>query len=194
MSKVMPPRIVLIFWPGVDRVLRVIQRIKPLKVNDSGIIRFNLRRYKRPNRVLNDGFEIRTGDTIIELHLNNDWFKGRRKLRLKASESPRPLLDCFAQELGFLAQQVAGGTFGDNVAALHGSTILHVAARRLGFQVDEIPDSLWKRVARFYMAGLMQVYHLRGYEVSGVEDSNWELKEVWLSRAALLTRYGSKNL
>jgi hypothetical protein len=88
---------------------------------------------------------------------------------------------------------MANGMF-DNVAALHGSTILHVAARRLGFQVEEIPNSLWKRGARFYMAGLMQVYHLRGHEVSGVKDKTWELKEVWLSRAALLTNYGPKNL
>jgi hypothetical protein len=193
MPKAMPPRLVLIFWPGVERVLKVTQRIKPLKVDDSGIVRFSLRRYKRPNRVLNDGFEIRTGDTIIELHLNNDWFKRRRHLRLKASESPWLLLDCFRQDLRFLAHQMADGVFG-NVAALRGTTILHVAARRLGFQVDEIPDSLGKRGACFYMAGLMQVYHLRGHEVSGVEDRAWELKEVWLSRAALLTRYGPKNL
>jgi hypothetical protein len=193
MSKAMPPRIVLIFWPGVDRVWRAIRRIKPLKVDDSGIILFNLRRYRGPNIVLNDGYEIRTGDKIIELHLNNDWFRRRRGLRLKASESPRLVLDCFARDLHFLALQMANGMF-DNVAALHGSTILHVAARRLGFQINELPNSMWRKVARFYMAGLMQVYHLRGHEVSGVKDKTWELKEVWLSRAALLTNYGPKNL
>jgi hypothetical protein len=81
----------------------------------------------------------------------------------------------------------------DNIAALHGITLLDVAARRLGFQVDELPDSLWKKGARFYMAGLMQVYHLRGDEVSGLREKTWELKAIWLSRAALLTRYGPKN-
>jgi hypothetical protein len=194
MSKAVPSSIVLIFWPRVERVLRAILRIKPLKVDDSGIILFSLRRYRGPNRVLNDGYEIRTGDKIIELHLNNDWFRKRRGLRLKASQSPWLLLACFARDLSFLAQQVANGTFGDNVAALHGSTILHVGARRLGFQVNELPDSMWKKGARFYMAGLMQVYHLRGHKVLGVEDKTWELKEVWLSRATFLTKYGSKNL
>jgi hypothetical protein len=193
MPKSMPPRFVLILWPVADRLLRAVYHIRPLKADDSGIIRFNLRHYKDPTKVLDDGSEVRTGDTIIELHLNNDWFKRKRNLNLKASQSPREFLGCFAQDLHLLAQQVDSGMFG-NITALHGSTILHVAARRLGFQIDELPDSLWKKGARFYMAGLMQVYHLRGDEVSGLGEKFWELKEIWLSRAALLSRYGPKHL
>jgi len=192
MLKSLPPRFVLVLWPVVDRLLRVVQHIRPLKADDSGIIRFNLRHYKGPTRVLNDGSEVKAGDTIIELHLSNDWFKRRRKLNLKASQAPREVLGCLAQDLHLLAQKVASGTFG-NITALHGSTILQAGAKRLGFQVDELPDSLWKKGARFYMAGLMQVYHLRGDEVSGLREKPWELKEAWLSRAALLTRYGPKH-
>jgi hypothetical protein len=192
MLKSVPPRFILIFWPLVDKLLRAIYRIRPLKADDSGIIRFSFGHYKGPTKILNDGSEVKTGDIIIELHLNNDWFKGRRKLNLKASQSPREFLGCFAQDLRFLAQQVANGGFGD-VTALHGNTILHVAARRLGFEVDELPNSLWKKGARFYMAGLMQVYHLRGDEVSGLREKPWELKEIWLSRTALLARYGPKH-
>ena len=192
MPKSVPPRFVLILWPVADKFLSAIYQTRPLKADDSGIIRFNLHRYKGPIKVLNDGSEVKIGDTIMELHLNNAWFKRRRSLNLSASQSPREFLGCFAQDLHFLAQQIASGMFG-NITALHGSTLLHIAARRLGFQVDELPDSLWKKGARFYMAGLMQVYHLRGDEVSGLREKPLELKEVWLSRAALLTRYGPKN-
>jgi len=173
--------------------LRVIYHSRPLKADDSGIICLDLRRYKGPTKMLNDGSKVKTGDTIIELHLNNAWFKRRRNLNLKASQSPREFLGFFAQDLHLLAQQIASGMFG-NITALHGSTLLHVAARRLGFQVDELPNSLRKKGARFYMAGLMQVYHLRGDEVSGLREKPWELKEVWFSRAALLTRYGPRHL
>lgn len=188
-----PPRFLLMLWPVADRLLRMIYGIRPLKADDNGIIRFNIHRYKNPTKILADGSEVKTGDTIIELHLNNAWFKRRRKLNLKASQSPREFLGCFTQDLRFLAQQVASGMFG-NITALHGSTTLHVAAKRLGFQIDELPDSLWKKGASFYMAGLMQVYHLRGDEVPGLREKPWELKEVWLSRAALLTKYGRKHL
>jgi len=139
MLKSVPPRFVLILWPVVDRLLRVVQHIRPLKADDSGIIRFNLRRYKGPTRILNDGSGVKAGDTIIELHLNNNWFKRRRRLNLSASQSPREFLGCLVQDLHLLAQQIDSGMFG-NITALHGSTILHVAARRLGFQVDELPS------------------------------------------------------
>lgn len=187
-----PPGFILPLWPVIDRLLRLIYHIRPLKDDDSGIIRFNLCTYKGPSKILDDGSHVKAGDTIIELHLNNDWFRRRRQLNLKASRSPREFLGCFAQDLQFLAQQVANGMFG-GIVALHGITILHVAARRLGFQVDELPDSLWKKGACFYMAGLMRVYHLRGDEVTGHRDKHWQPEEVWLSRATLLTKYGSKH-
>jgi hypothetical protein len=193
MPKSMPPRFALILWPVIDRLLRAVYRIRPLKGDDSSIIRFDLRHYKGPTKMLADGSEVKTGDTIIELHLNNDWFRGRRNLNLSASQSPREFLSRLAQDFHLLAQQIASGMLG-NTAALHGITVLHVAARRLGFQIDELPDSLWKKAARFYMAGLMEVYHLRGDEVSGLREKSWELKEVWLSKAALLTKYGPKDL
>ncbi|MHC1578901.1 MAG: YkoP family protein [Dehalococcoidia bacterium] len=192
MPKGVPPRFILTLWPAVDRLLRAIYQIRPLRGDDSSIIRFNLRRYKGPVTVLNDGSRVKTGDTIIELHLNNDWFRRRRKLNLKASQSPREFLAAFAHDLRFLAEQVNDGAFG-NITALHGSTILDIAARRLGFQVNELPDNLWKKGARFYMAGLLQVYHLRGGEVLELKEKTWELKEVWLSRAALMSSYGPKH-
>jgi hypothetical protein len=191
MLKNMPPRFVLILWPVVDTCMRTISRTRPVRADDSGIIRFNLHRYKGPTRVLNDGSEIKIGDTIIELHLNNAWFRRRRNLQLSASQSLREFLGCFEQDLRILAHQIPSGTFGD-ITALHGSTLLYVAAKRLGFQVDELPDSLWKKGARFYMAGLMQVYHLRGDRVLGLREKTRELKEIWLSRAALLAKYSSK--
>jgi len=193
MPRSVPPRFVLILWPVADRLLRATHHIRPLKADDSGIIRFSLYHYKGSSKVLDDGSEVKTGDTIMEVHLNNEWFKRRRNLNLSASQSPREFLGYFAQDLRLIAQQITSGMFG-NVAALHGITLLHVAARRLGFQINELPDSLWKKGARFYMAGLMQVYHLRGDEVSGLREKHWELKEIWLSKAALLSKYGPKHL
>ena len=173
--------------------MRAIHHIRPLRADDSGIIRFNFHKYKGPTKVLDNGSKVEAGDTIMEVHLNNDWFRKRRELELSAAQSPREFLGRFAEDLRFLAQQMDSGKF-DDVTALHGDTILHVAARRLGFEIKELPNSLWNRGARFYMAGLMQVYHLRGGRVSGLKEKTWELKEIWLSRAALLSKYGSERL
>jgi len=183
---------VLIFWPVIDRILTLVGHIIQLRADDSGIIRVSLHRYRSPARVLNDGSEVRTGDTLIELHMNNDWFKRRRKLNLRISQSPWEILNCFEEDLRILAQRVADGKFG-GVVALRGVTFLHTGAKRLGFQVDELPDSLWKKGARFYMAGLVRIYNLRTDETPNRRGRPMELKEIWLSKAALLGTYGPKD-
>jgi hypothetical protein len=190
--KGMPPRFVLIFWPVVDRLLTLVGHIKPLTADGRGIIRISLHRYKGPTRVLNDGSDVRSGDTVIELHMSNDWFKRRRQLNLRISQSPWEILNCFEQDLRLLAQRVVDGTF-QGIGALRGVTFLHTGAKRLGFQVDELPDSLWKKGARFYMAGLARIYNLRTDETPKRRGRSAELKEIWLSKAALLSRYGPKD-
>jgi hypothetical protein len=187
-----PPRFVLIFWPVVDRLLTLVGHIRPLKADDSGIIRFNLRRYKGPSRMLNDGSEVRIGDTLIELHINNDWFRTRRKLDLRIWQSPWEILNCFEEDLRVLAEQVIDGKF-EGVVALRGVTFLHTGAKRLGFQIDELPDSLWKKGARFYMAGLERIYNLQTDRTRKRRGRPLELKEIWLSKAALLRRYGPEH-
>jgi hypothetical protein len=158
----------------------------------SGIVAVEVRRNNGHTFTLTDGSEIKARDTILELHINNNWFKQRHKLNLTTSRLARDMLVSFAHDLGILAKEFDNGIF-DNVAALHGCTHLGAAARRLGFQVQELPNSLWKRFARFYISGLVQVYGPRRSEAFR-SNKPLELKEVWLSKPELLRRYGSTHL
>lgn len=184
-------RFILLLLPVMDRLLRMTYHIKPLRADGSGVIGVELRRYKGYSVILDNGSEIKDGDTIIELHMNSAWFKERRKLNLKASDLPWEVLHCFAQDLNFLAEQIVNGMF-HGVTALHGKTFLHIGARRLGFQVEELPDTLWKKWAQFYLAGIMQIHHLGGDERFEALSKPLELKEFWLSKTALLQRYSPK--
>ena len=177
-----------LLWPQIDWLLCVICRIKPLKTDGSSIISIELRRYKGSYITLADGSEIKAGDQIIELHLNSTWFKRRREENLESKQLPWIALHCFSQDLNFLTKQIANGTFGKSIA-LHSCTLLHNGARRLGFQVQELPNSLWKKCAQFYMAGLMRAYHLPSEGHFETLGRSLELKEVWLSRETLLKAY-----
>jgi len=171
----------------------MVYHVKPLRGDGNDIICVKLRRYNAHPITLGDGSEIKAGDRIIELHLNNAWFKKRRKLNLKASRLTWEGLHCVTQDLSFLAEQIASGMF-DRVAALHGTTLLHGLARRQGFQVEELPNTLWKKVAEFYIAGLTQIYYSGVTERLKTSGKPLELKEVWLSRAALLRKYGTTRV
>jgi hypothetical protein len=157
----------------------------------SGIMLIEIRHNKRHTFTLTDGSEIKAGDTILELHINNNWFKERHKLNLTAPHVTRDMLVSFAHDLGILAKEMDNGIF-DNVAALHGCTHLGVAARRLGFHVEELPNTLWKRFAQFYVSGLVQIYGPQRAEAF-MSNKPLELKEVWLSKRELLRRYGSTH-
>jgi len=182
----------MMLWPVIGRLLRVIYSIRPLRDDGTAIICLDLRRYRGPNITLDDGSRVRTGDRIIELHMNDAWLERRRSLSTTISDSPWEILGCLRLDLCFLAQQMVDGMFEDAVA-LHGSTLLHVGAARLGFQVEEIPDTVWKRVAFVCMARLLQVHHLRAGKVSRLRARPLELKEIWLSRAVLLAKYSPKH-
>jgi hypothetical protein len=157
----------------------------------SGIVVVEVRRNKRHTFTLADGSEIKAGDTILELHINNNWFKKRHKLNPTAPHMSRDMLVSFAHDLGILAKELDNGMF-DNVAALHGCTHLGIAAKRLGFQVEKLPNTLWKRFAQFYISGLVEVYGRRQSEAFR-SNKPLELKEVWLSKRELLRRYGSTS-
>jgi len=166
--------------------------VKPLRSDGNGIICVKLRHHSACPVTLGDGTEIKAGDRIIELHLSNTWFKKRRKLGLKDSSLPWEAFRCFREDLSFLARQIADGMF-DMVTALHGVTLLHRFAGRMGFQIGELPNTLWRKGAEFYISGLMQIYYLGVMERAKTTDRPLELKEVWLSRAALLRRYGATH-
>ena len=179
--------LVFLLWPVIDRLLIMICRIKPLRSN--GILGVESRRYKGHLIKLNDGSEVKHGDRIIELHLNSAWFRKRRKMSLTGTIWET--LRSFANDLGYLAEQMTSGTLDSRIIALHGQTLLHVGIRRLGFQVEELPNTLWKKLTQFYLAGLMQIHHLQGEKGVDILSKPPELKEFWLSKTELLRKYGN---
>ena len=181
-----------LLWPVIGRLLRVRYRMRPLRDDGTAIFCQDLRRYRGNTITLDDGSQVRTGDRIMEIHINDAWFERRRTLNPTTAESLREIMGSLRYDLCFLARQMADGRFED-VVALHGSTLFYPGAARLGFQVEEIPDTLWKKVAFVCMARLLQVHHLQAGKESRLRGRRLELKEIWLSRTALLDRYSPKH-
>jgi hypothetical protein len=185
-----PPRFVLILWPLIDGILRRCHHIMPL-TGGSGAVFAEVRLNNGRTVTLNDGSEIKAGDTIVELHLNNNWFRQRHKLNLTTARVVRDMLVSFAHDLGILAKELDTGRF-SNAVALHGCTHIGAVVGRLGFQVEELPNTLWKRFAQFYVSGLVQVYGPRRSQASRSNEP-LELEEIWFSKRELLRRYGSTH-
>lgn len=98
------------------------------------------------------------------------------------------LASAFSEDLKYLAGQINEGKFALEIKAIHGMTPFHRGSQRLGFTVMELPDTLWKRLSQFYLAGLRQGYYPQGARrLAGTKPLT--LKEVWMSKGKLLEKY-----
>ena len=136
---------------------------------------------------LPDGTTVRPGDAVAELHLNN------RKVVEAAQISPWRLQTVLRQDLHAVALW-AQSSSGSGVVAVFGVTLLSVGGERLGFARRPLPRSLYVRLNRFFMSGLLALYSPRGLDrlrLGTTPDAYPE--EIWLSRKTLIERYGSER-
>jgi glycosyltransferase involved in cell wall biosynthesis/enamine deaminase RidA (YjgF/YER057c/UK114 family) len=153
-------------------------RDRPLPVHQSSLIRYTLRRHTGPDLVLSDGTAVRKGDTLAELHIANRELY--RRLSSDGQGAPWRLLREAQSDLALLDRLLP-----PNVVAVHGLTLVHPAARRLGFEVHPVPAGIGTHFVRFFMIGLLAIYHPNGIaRVQTITDRD-RPAEVWLSRNRL---------
>jgi len=185
-----PPGFLLWLWPFLDRVTSKWLAIEPLRKDKIGIIGIELRRHRGQLIPLDDNTLITPGDLLIELHLNNRWFlHNREKLTDSAGEVRWRVSSAFTNDLRYLARQLAEGRFPAGDSALHGMTTLYSPARRLGFTVVELPESLRKRLTTFYLSGLRRIYYFGKGKEYATQRKPLALKEIWMSKSRLLEKY-----
>lgn len=172
---------VLSVWVLVEHLTARLQRIRP--VRSQAMLRYALMRYRGERVVLHDGTVVATGDPIIELHFDN-----HRLLELtKSGTSPWPLLRQARSDLTALEKLLASGSLGD-IKALHGLTLFAPAGSRLGFEARPLPRTWRFALERFFMTGLVVLYHPAGWTAAAHQAARWP-GEVWMSRAILAHRY-----
>jgi len=190
MASLLLGAIIQAILPIINKVHTIALDIKPLERNS--IICIEVRRHKGCSIKLEDGCEVRPSDPVIKLHLNNAWITER----LRSSSGswirgfPRGPSYYFKNGLQLLATEVADGKYG-GIVAVYGWTALHVQARRLGFQVIDLPNTLRIKLARLHITALMQSHHNPWLKRHTASRKSLQVKAVWLSRAELLRMYGS---
>jgi len=176
--------------PIINKVHAIALDIKPLGKNS--IICVEVRRHKGCPIKLEDGCEVRPGDTVVKLHLNNAWIAEKRRASSGSGIEgySRGPIYYFRDGLHLLATEVADGKYG-GIVAVYGWTAFHAHARRLGFQVIDLPNTLRIKLARLHITALMQSHHIPWFRRHITSRKTVKVKAVWLSRAELLRIHGS---
>jgi hypothetical protein len=161
----------------------MVPRSRP--VRQDSVVRYQLARHRRRTLTLKDGTVVARGDHLLELHFDN-----RVLLGLASS----PAFDPFATErsaladLRLLGAAIKAGEIGD-IKALHAVTPFPAVLRRQGFQVTEIAHTLPNFFVRFYMTGLLALYHPQGWAGLSPDRARRWPGEAWLGLSSFLSRF-----
>jgi len=176
--------------PIIDKVHTIALNIKPLEKNN--IMCVEVRRHSGCYIKLEDGCEVKPGDPVIKLHLNNAWIAEGWRSRSGSGMRgfSRGLFYYFKDGLQRLATEVADGKYG-GIVAVYGWTAFHANANLLGFQVIDLPNTLRLKMAQLHITALMQAHHIPWLRRPTTSRKSLQVKAVWLSRAELLRIHGS---
>jgi len=184
--------IVLRVWLFLDIMVSWYLNSKPLRQDKITTINLRLRRHRGEPVKLDDGSVVNPKDLLIELHLNNTWFLRKRTMMHSPGKIGWEFLSAFSEDLNYLAKQVSEGIFASEIKAIHARTLLRQdqGSQRLGFTVMDLPNTLWRRLSQFYLAGLRQAYYPERARRPIAKAKPLVRKEVWMSRRKLLQSYG----
>jgi hypothetical protein len=153
------------------------------------LLRVQFTRFHGRAITLPDGTSVRSGDPIVEMHINN-----RVMADVAAQVSSWQLLSMLMGDLRSLARWSRSESFPADIRAFYGYTLLSRGASRLGFTLRSRPRSLRSWLDGFFMLGLLVLYSPMGQDrlLRGTTYGR-EPVEVWMSRSQLDLRYSGKG-
>jgi len=161
---------VLTVWLVWDWLISRLQGFRAAR--RGGFVRYARTRRRGPATMLASGTIVRPGDPLIELHLDN------RILMAAAASVPRwELRKPFLADLQALEAAIQTGEL-EGAVAFHGVSLLGPLAQRLGFEVRALPRTRRWRLVRFYMVGLLAIYHPDGWRAAAANADRWPT-ELW---------------
>ena len=176
----------LLFWPFWERITRSMWRLQSVPHSPYHLLEIRFARHKGQAIDLPDGTHVGKGDPIITLH-----FRNRAFLEVEEHAPAWKYMQLIGQSLNALACWMQQSDFPGVPVALCGTTLLFRGAPRLGFTLRACPKNLYTFLERFFMTGLLVLYHRRGGQrlLQGTTYGTYP-QEVWMSREELLRRYG----
>jgi len=125
------------------------------------VFRVALCKFKGKQLSLPDGTVIKKGNLVVDLHLNNSFFK---RFGEKNELSMLGLLakNKIQQDLPAVARWIAANPRGDEIKAITGTTIISRGSQHVGFHSFDLPP-LNSFLIRLYESMLLAMFHPTGY-------------------------------
>jgi hypothetical protein len=179
----------LFFWPIWERFTHAIWHLQPVPGAPYGLLEVRFTHYRDKSIDLPDGTHVSRGDPIIDIH-----FRNRAFLEIGEQVPAWRYMQIVGQNLSALASWVQRPDFPSDAQVIYGVSLLYRVAARLGFMLRPRPKNIFTSLERFFMMGLLVLYHRQGVGrlLHGTTYTTYP-QEVWMSRQELLRRYSHSH-
>ncbi len=183
-GKARGPLQVWIWW---ERFTNWRDKVRPIGLGS--FLRYSVAHYSGKDRVLKDGTLVRHGDAIIMLHYNNPLIT---QMIAQNQFTPWRALRLAARDIQVLEEAVLQGNLGD-VKAMYGVSLLAATGPRLDFETRILPHSPYWSLVRYFMIGMIALYHPDGWKhASRTRESVWPA-EFWLGLETIKQHAAQKS-
>ncbi len=176
-------------WLQYEKLFHLVFRLKAVRGSgDRTVFYYRKTTYNGPEVEMKEGDIIRKGDSVAEIHLDNDMLRrvsGR-------STSPMAVIIHLIREmetaLPSLSRQVLNDPETSSVKAIYGVTMIHRGTDRLGFQVFDLPENLFAKASRIYLRILFRVLTARPKKKASSRKGKERDKKPMTPRMLLMSR------
>lgn len=174
-------RLTFVLWEKWEHLFAKLYQVK--RIDAYNMLRLSKIRYKGPNLYLEDEKLLAVkGDIVGEIHLDSIRLQGKnqdiQKLAIKALRMAK-------ESMPVLAGYIANSPEYREVKVFLGLTFINRGVKGLGFNVQEVPQTLGSRWVGFLQKIVLRVYHPAG-KARRNERLGGSPKLVWIAKEKLL--------
>jgi peptidoglycan/xylan/chitin deacetylase (PgdA/CDA1 family) len=178
-------RIVVSAWMQWEKIFHILFRLHP--VGSGKFFNYRIRKYSGPPIDLSEVTTLRSGDSIMEIHFENQMLfdlgmnsRSPLQIGIKIIREMERALPDMAREL----ERTAGG---DKVKALYGVSMIHRGGESLGYRMFELPRGFFAWTTNIYLRIMIRIIHPSGNEKVRSRGETMTPRMLLMPREVLMT-------
>ncbi|WP_018757114.1 polysaccharide deacetylase family protein [Paenibacillus terrigena] len=181
-------RVMIRLWLGWEQCFQVLFNLKKTADPDT-TFHYRVTRYHGEPVTMQDGEVLRNGDSVMELHFDNQKLFDMGQKARSSMHVAIQLIRGVEHALPYFADELVNNPEFSDVKALYGVSMIHRGADKLGFSVQDLPKGMFKSLTSVYLKFLLHVIRPQGQSRVKERSSMLVPKSIILSADLLKKRY-----
>ncbi|MCI3923690.1 polysaccharide deacetylase family protein [Paenibacillus sp. TRM 82003] len=185
-------RAVVSAWLLWERCFHVLFRLQSAIPNDpNSFLHYRVIDYRGESIPLSEGQTLRSGDRVVELHMNNELLYEFGKKARSPVQLAIQLIRAMEKTMPMLAESLVRRKDVDSIKAVLGTTMVNRGVEQFGFTVADMPKGAFSFTTRIYLKFLLSVIHPQGKDRLGQRAEMLVPKRIAISMQEVSRRYGA---